>query len=95
MSEYRHCFIPPILWAKLLAVLLHAQLVGSSAPSTSISIFGRYRLMHTIARIYETEDITRYAYHAMLSTGGGRLEPLQRRLVTLAIREGVVFGVGT
>lgn len=31
----------------------------------------------------------------MLSWSGGRLEPLQHRLVTLAIRQGVVFGAGT
>lgn len=30
----------------------------------------------------------------MLLRDGGRLEPLQRRLVTLAIRQGVVFGAG-
>lgn len=59
-----------------------------------IDIFVRRCLVHIYIRRFSTKYNTRRG-SAPCCRGGGRLEPVQRRLVTLATREGVVFGVET
>lgn len=53
-----------------------------------------------LLRMYNVRQFLIFKYNtrrgsAPCCRGGGRLEPVQRRLVTLATREGVVFGVET
>lgn len=57
-----------------------------------IDIFAR-RYIYTLD--VSRRNTTRDVGSAPCCRGGGRLEPMQRRLVTLATREGVVFGVET